>query len=76
MILTSTDAEIGTVRSFRTDRGFGFIVPDGGGEDVFVHTYELEAAGIRKLIAGARVEFVRVRDGGRWQARRLALVTA
>jgi CspA family cold shock protein len=48
---------IGTVKFFNTAKGFGFIEPDDGGKDVFVHATALEAAGIRALKEGDRVSF-------------------
>ena len=48
---------IGTVKFFNTSKGFGFISPDGGGKDVFVHATAVEAAGLRSLNEGQRVEF-------------------
>jgi CspA family cold shock protein len=48
---------IGTVKFFNTSKGFGFIAPDGGGKDVFVHATALEAAGLRSLAEGQRVSF-------------------
>lgn len=48
---------IGTVKFFNTSKGFGFISPDGGGKDVFVHATAVEAAGLRTLNEGQRVEF-------------------
>ena len=48
---------IGTVKFFNTSKGFGFIAPDGGGKDVFVHATAVEAAGMRSLNEGQRVEF-------------------
>ena len=48
----------GTVKFFNTAKGFGFIKPDEGGKDVFVHATALEAAGIRSLNEGDRVSFV------------------
>jgi len=48
---------IGTVKFFNTSKGFGFIAPDGGGKDVFVHATAVEAAGMRTLTEGQRVEF-------------------
>jgi CspA family cold shock protein len=48
---------IGTVKFFNTSKGFGFISPDGGGKDVFVHASALEAAGIRSLAEGQKVSF-------------------
>jgi CspA family cold shock protein len=48
----------GTVKFFNTAKGFGFIQPENGGKDVFVHATALEAAGIRSLNEGDRVTFV------------------
>ena len=47
----------GTVKFFNTDKGFGFIAPEGGGKDVFVHASAVEAAGMRSLAEGQRVSF-------------------
>jgi cold shock protein len=48
----------GTVKFFNAAKGFGFIEPDEGGKDVFVHATALEASGIRALKEGDRVSFV------------------
>jgi len=48
----------GTVKFFNTAKGFGFIQPEQGGNDVFVHATALERAGIRTLNEGDRVSFV------------------
>ena len=48
---------IGTVKFFNTSKGFGFIAPEGGGKDVFVHATAVEAAGLRTLTEGQRVSF-------------------
>ncbi|MCL4768395.1 MAG: cold-shock protein [Hyphomicrobiaceae bacterium] len=48
----------GTVKFFNTAKGFGFIRPEEGGNDVFVHATALERAGIRSLNEGDRVSFV------------------
>jgi CspA family cold shock protein len=48
---------IGTVKFFNVSKGFGFIAPEGGGKDVFVHTTALEASGMRSLAEGQRVSF-------------------
>ena len=48
---------IGTVKFFNTSKGFGFITPEGGGKDVFVHASALEAAGLRSLNEGQKVSF-------------------
>ena len=48
---------IGTVKFFNTSKGFGFISPEGGGKDVFVHATAVEAAGMRTLNEGQKVSF-------------------
>ena len=48
---------IGTVKFFNTSKGFGFIAPEGGGKDVFVHATAVEAAGMRSLNEGDKVSF-------------------
>jgi CspA family cold shock protein len=48
---------IGTVKFFNTAKGFGFISPEGGGKDVFVHATAVEKAGMRSLAEGQRVSF-------------------
>jgi CspA family cold shock protein len=52
----------GTVKMFKMDKGFGFIAPDGGGDDVFVHVSELEKSGISSLAPGDKVTFEVGRD--------------
>ncbi|GAB2637953.1 cold-shock protein [Nocardia goodfellowii] len=47
----------GTVKWFDSKKGFGFIVEDGGGPDVFVDYLELQGSGFRHLTEGQRVEF-------------------
>jgi len=48
---------IGTVKFFNTSKGFGFIAPEGGGKDVFVHATAVEMSGMRSLDEGQRVSF-------------------
>lgn len=48
---------LGTVKFFNTSKGFGFISPEGGGKDVFVHVSAVEAAGMHTLNEGQRVSF-------------------
>jgi len=48
---------IGTVKFFNTSKGFGFIAPEGGGKDVFVHATAVEQSGLRSLSEGQRVSF-------------------
>ncbi|MGO9172299.1 MAG: cold-shock protein [Rhodomicrobium sp.] len=47
----------GTVKFYNGQKGFGFIQPDNGGKDVFVHATALERAGIRNLVEGQKVTF-------------------
>lgn len=48
---------IGTVKFFNTSKGFGFIAPEDGGKDVFVHATAVEQAGMRSLNEGQKVSF-------------------
>ena len=48
---------IGTVKFFNATKGFGFITPEGGGKDVFVHASAVEAAGMNALREGDRIAF-------------------
>ena len=48
---------IGTVKWFNDTKGFGFIQPDDGGKDVFVHISAVERAGMRNLIEGQKVSY-------------------
>lgn len=50
-------AQTGTVKWFNTTKGFGFIVPDDGSNDVFVHISAVEQAGLKTLNEGQKVEF-------------------
>jgi cold shock protein len=58
----------GTVKWFDTTRGYGFIQPDGGGRDVFVHISAVEAAGLRSLNEGQKVSFEIKSDRGKSSA--------
>ena len=54
--------ETGTVERFMDDKGFGFIKPDSGGKDVFVHHSAIQGTGFKTLSQGQRVEFDLVQD--------------
>jgi cold shock protein len=54
---------IGTVKWFNTQKGFGFIQPDDGGKDVFVHISAVERSGIGNLSEGQKVSFDIESDG-------------
>jgi len=47
----------GTVKFFNPDKGFGFIAPEGGGDDAFVHISAVERAGLRTLDKDQRVSY-------------------
>ncbi len=49
--------DTGTVKFYNDQKGFGFIAPDNGGKDVFVHATALERAGIRGLSEGQKVSY-------------------
>jgi cold shock protein len=55
----------GTVKFFNTTKGFGFIAPENGDKDVFVHISAVESAGLGTLSEGQRVEFEVVTERGR-----------
>ena len=52
----------GTVKWFNAEKGYGFIQPDDGGKDVFVHISAVEQAGMRNLQEAQKVEFEVVAD--------------
>ena len=52
----------GTVKWFNPDKGFGFIQPDTGGDDVFVHISAVEAAGLKTLNDNAKISYEMVED--------------
>ncbi len=52
-----SERQVGTVKFFDSTRGFGFITPESGGKDVFVHVSAVERSGIPPLVEGSRVSF-------------------
>ena len=58
----------GTVKWFNATKGFGFIQPDSGGKDVFVHISAVEKAGLSTLNEGAKVSYEIITDRGKESA--------
>jgi cold shock protein len=63
----------GTVKWFNSVKGYGFIKPDSGGKDVFVHISAVEKAGYTSLAEGAKVSFDLVQDRGKESAQNLKI---
>lgn len=59
---------IGTVKWFSTQKGFGFIQPDGGSKDVFVHISAVEKAGMSTLSEGQKISYEIITERGRSSA--------
>ena len=64
----------GTVKWFNPTKGYGFIQPDGGGKDVFLHISAVEQAGLSTLNEGAKVEYEVVADRGKEFAGKLKVL--
>jgi CspA family cold shock protein len=74
MIKETTDMANGTVKWFNSTKGFGFIQPDDGGKDVFVHISAVERSGISRLDDGQKVTYdLETGRDGRASASNLAL---
>ncbi|MCB1784560.1 MAG: cold-shock protein [Alphaproteobacteria bacterium] len=61
-------SQTGTVKWFNPTKGFGFIVPDAGGTDVFVHISAVEAAGWKTLNEGQRIAYELKENRGKMAA--------
>lgn len=62
---------VGTVKWFNSSKGYGFIQPEGGGADVFVHVTAVQRAGMQSLMEGQRISYEVVRDRGKLAAANL-----
>ncbi len=67
------DRITGTVKFFNTSKGFGFVSPDDGSKDVFVHVTALESAGIHGLNEGDKITFV-LEDDRKGQGKQAAQI--
>ncbi|GLK77155.1 cold-shock protein [Methylopila jiangsuensis] len=61
----------GTVKFFNTQKGYGFIQPDDGSKDVFVHISDVERSGLHTLVEGQKVGFEVVMERGKTKAANL-----
>jgi CspA family cold shock protein len=64
----------GTVKWFNSTKGFGFIQPEAGGTDVFVHISAVERAGLKNLLEGQRVSYELVTEKGKTSASNLKVL--
>ena len=64
-------AQSGVVKFFNTERGYGFVKPDDGGRDVFVHITAVERAGMDTLVEGQKVSYELVTERGKTAAANL-----
>ena len=69
----TTNMASGTVKWFNTTKGFGFIQPDDGGKDVFVHISAVERAGLSSLNEGAKVSYEVTANRGKESAENLRM---
>lgn len=63
----------GTVKWFNAQKGYGFIQPDSGGKDVFVHISAVERAGLNSLAEGQKIKYEIAQDRGKESAANLSL---
>ena len=66
-----SDKQTGTVKWFNDAKGFGFITPSNGSEDLFAHFKEVQSSGFKSLQEGQKVEFVATRGPKGMQATRI-----
>ena len=64
---------VGTVKWFNAQKGYGFIAPESGGKDVFVHISAVERAGMGTLSEGQKIRYEVARDRGKEAAANLTL---
>jgi CspA family cold shock protein len=64
----------GTVKWFNTNKGYGFIEPDDGGKDVFIHISAVEKSGLKTLLENQKVTFEINQDKGRSSAGNIKIV--
>jgi CspA family cold shock protein len=67
------ERQSGTVKWFNDEKGFGFITPEGGGDDLFVHFRAIKGNGFKSLKEGERVSFIAVQGQKGMQAEEVLL---
>ena len=65
----------GTVKWFNTNKGYGFIEPDDGGKDVFIHMSAVEKSGLKTLLENQKITFEINQDKGRSSAANIKIVS-
>ena len=65
----------GTVKWFNTNKGYGFIEPDDGGKDVFIHISAVEKSGLKTLLENQKITFEINQDKGRSSAANIKIVS-
>ena len=66
-----SEKQTGTVKWFNDAKGFGFITPSNGGEDLFAHFKEIQGSGFKTLAEGQKVEYIAARGPKGMQATRI-----
>jgi len=72
--LNEPEVFTGTIKFFSADKGYGFVVPNNGSKDVFVHINQMKKSGIGHLMEGDRIQFSVGEHKGRYQAVDICLV--
>ena len=65
----------GTVKWFNSNKGYGFIEPDDGGKDVFIHISAVEKSGLKTLLENQKITFEINQDKGRSSAANIKIVS-
>jgi CspA family cold shock protein len=73
VIARESDVASGTVKWFNATKGYGFIAPEGGGKDVFVHISAVEKTGLDGLPDGAKITYDIISDRGKESAGNLRM---
>ena len=73
--MTLSEKQTGTVKWFNDSKGFGFITPTGGGEDLFAHFKEIQGEGFKSLQEGQQVEYTPARGPKGMQATKISPVS-